>query len=635
MKTVYLNGQAIRLSKEIGAGQEAVVYDMGNGQVAKIYRFPDDPYYAQSLPEQKAAKVRIAMHQKKLAMYPGGLPSNIIVPSNLLTDKQGIILGYTMRFITGGETLLKYGDMGYRQSMNISNNEIRDIFLGLHDTVRSLHAKKVIIGDFNDLNILVKHKQVYMIDTDSYQFGPWISTMYTEKFVDPLICDTVVTHNNPVWTMTRNHNYNGDWYGFSALLFKSLLFVDPYGGIYKPKDANKRMKQQLRPSRRINVFDSEVVYPKHAYPYNVLDANSLRYFQDIFNKDIRGEFPRALLSNMHWNMCNACGIEYANPVCPVCNAGRVHVFAPISVSGNVQIKEVFVTNGTIMFADVQHGKLVYVYHENDQYRRETDRVVISGTLSRGLHIAINGTSTVLSESHTMAIIDQSGKSQKMFIDCVGTRAVCDANANQIYWVENGNIYKANPLGLEYSPINIGQAIVDNTLLWTGDKFGFGIYKAGNILQGFIFDDTSKVINDKVNLPFIKGEIIDAKTYISNDIAWFMIASKDQSQYINHCIVIDKHGKILTHITDEIENKSWLSHIKGKSAIGNYLFCPTDDGIMRISIDPAIAGQAPNGQLETKVFVDTENYVNEQSSLLVSPMGIYVIKRNKILLVSMK
>ena len=628
MKTVYLNGQSLRLSKEIGAGQEAVVYDMGNGQVAKLYRFPDDSYYAQSPDEQKAATARITMHQKKLAMYPGGLPNNIIVPRNLLTDKQGIILGYTMPFITGAETLLKYGDMGYRQSMNISNNEIRDIFLNLHTTLRSLHEKKVIIGDFNDLNILVKNKQVYMIDTDSYQFGPWMSTMYTDKFIDPLLCDSILKNNNPFWTMTRNHNYPGDWYAFSVLLFKSLLFVDPYGGIYKPKDPNKKVKQQFRSSKRIHVFTPGVVYPKHAYPYKVLDPNMLHYFQDVFDKDLRGEFPLALLKNMQWKECKSCGNEYATSICPVCNTGYIHIVNPISVSGNVHVKEVFMTNGIIMFADIQNGKLVYVYHENDEYKRETERVIFSGGLSRSLHIAINGTSTVLSESHTMLVVDQTGKSQKMFIDCVGNRPICDANNHQLFWVENANVYKANPLGLEYSPINIGQTIVDNTLLWTGDKFGFGIYKAGNILQGFMFDDTSKVINDNVNLPFIKGQIIDAKTYISDTIAWCMISTKDQSKYINHCIVIDKQGKILSHVQNELVENVWLNHIKGKSAFGNYLFCPTDDGIMRVGIDSY-------GQMETKVFVDTEQYVNEQSSLLISPAGIYVIKKNKILLVSIK
>jgi H/ACA ribonucleoprotein complex subunit 3 len=627
MKTVYLKGQAIRLTKEIGAGQEAVVYDMGNGQVAKLYRLPNDPYYAQSPEEQKAATVRITINQKKLAMFPGGLPSNIIVPNNLLTDKQGAILGYTMPFITGAETLLTYGDMGYRHSMNISNNEIRDIFLHLHDTLKALHSKRVVIGDFNDLNILIKNKQVYMIDTDSYQFGNFISTMYTEKFIDPLICDIITPNTPSIWTMTRNQNYNTDWYAFSTLLFKSLLFVDPYGGIYKPKDSNKRIKQQVRPYHRINVFDPEVIYPKHAYPYKALDEKLLRYFQEVFQKDLRGEFPQVLLKNMQWKSCNACGIEYATSQCPICNTGQQSII-PVSVSGNLQVKEVFVTNGIILFAAMQNGKLVYLYHENDQYKRETGRVVIAGPLSRSLHIAINGSSTVLSETHTMAVIDPSGQSRKMFIDCVGTRPVCDANDHEIFWVENGNVYKNNPLGLEYSPFHIGQCIVDNTLLWTGDTFGFGMYKAGNILQGFVFESTSKVINDNVNLPFIKGQIIDAKTYISDTIAWVMIATKDQSKYINHCIVINKHGKILAHLHDETTNQTWLSHIKGKSAFANYLFCPTNDGIMRVNNDP-------NGQLETKLFVDTENYVNEQASLLVSPMGIYVIKRNKILLVSIK
>jgi len=627
MKTVYLKGQAIRLTKEIGAGQEAVVYDMGNGQVAKIYRLPSDPYYAQSIEEQKAALARISIHQKKLAMFPVGLPSNIIGPSVLLTDKQGAIVGYVMPFITGAETLLTYGDMGYRHSMNISNNEIKDIFLHLHDTLKALHSKRVVIGDFNDLNILIKNKQVHMIDTDSYQFGNFTSTMYTEKFVDPLICDIVTQNNTPIWTMTRSHNYNGDWYAFSTLLFKSLLFVDPYGGIYKPKDSNNRVKQQLRRHNRINVFNPEVVYPKHAYPYKALDEKTLRYFQDVFTKDLRGEFPQVLLKNMQWKSCNACGIEYATPQCPVCNAGYMHII-PISVSGNVQVRDVFMTNGSIIFADVQQGKLVYVYHENNEYKRENSRVVLSGPLSRGLHIAINGFSTVLSESHTMSVVDIAGQSKKMFIDCVGTRPVCDANDHEIYWVENGNVCKNNPLGLEYAPIPIGQCIVDNTLLWTGEKFGFGMYKAGNILQGFVFESSSKVINDNVNLPVIKGEIIDAKTYISDTTAWILIATKDHSKYINHCIVIDKHGKVFTHIDEEAGNQTWLSHIKGKSVFAHYLFCPTDEGIMRVGIDSS-------GQIETKIFVGTEHHVNEQSMLLVSPMGIYVIKRNKITLVSIK
>lgn len=627
MKTVYLNGQAIRLSKEIGAGQEAVVYDMGKGLVAKVYRQADDPYYAQSPAEQNAARVRISLHQKKLALFPHSLPSNVIVPLGLLTDKQGVIVGYIMPFVSGVETLLTYGDIQYRESKNISNNEIRDIFVHLHQTVKSLHGHGIVIGDFNDVNTLVKNRQVYMIDTDSYQFGNFMSTMYTEKFIDPLICSTIKQGQERLWTMTKNHNPLGDWYAFSALLFKTLLFVDPYGGIYKPKDASKRMKQQQRMSKRVNVFNPEVVYPKHAYPYKALNQDMLQYFEQVFSKDMRGEFPIKLLNTMHWQRCTACGIEYATPHCPICSGG-IYVFAPVSVSGNLQVHEIFTTNGVILFTTFQNDKLMYLYHEDNGYKRENSEVVMKGELDREVHFAINGSTTILGKSNVMLNQFADGTHHKMFVDCVGNKPIFDANAHHTFWVENGNLYKSNPMGLSYSPSNIGQGIADQTLIWTGNTFGLGMYKAGNILQGFVWDMQSKVINDKVALPFIKGQIIDAKCYISDSVAWLLIATKDQSQYINHGILVNKAGTILAHIDTTTGDYPWLGHIKGKSASGNYLFCPSDDGIIRVEFNS-------QGGWDSKVFSDTEKFVNEQSQLIVSSKGIYVIKRNKILLLAMK
>ncbi|AHB41602.1 TPA: hypothetical protein DIC40_07530 [Patescibacteria group bacterium] len=627
MKTVYLHGQSIRLTKEIGAGQEAVVYDMGNGNVAKIYRQSNDPYYTQSPEEQQAAHVRISMHQKKLTMFPRGLESNIISPRELLTDKQGLVVGYTMPFITGAETLLTYGDIHYRESMNISNNEIRDIFVNLHKTLKSLHNHGIVIGDFNDLNTLIKNQQVYMIDTDSYQFGSFMSTMYTEKFVDPLICDIITKGKESFWTMTKNHNPLGDWYAFSALLFKTLLFVDPYGGIYKPKDSTKRIKQQLRAHHRINVFNPEVVYPKHAYPYNVLTDDMIHYFKNLFDKDNRGEFPIKLLEDMHWQRCPVCGLEYATSHCPICTVG-VKIFAPVAVSGNVQMHEIFHTDGVILFVTLENNKLMYLYHQDNGYKRENSEIVMKGELDRGLHFAINDTTTIFGKSNTMLTHFADGKINKTFVDCVGNKSIFDANNQNMFWIENGTIYKGNPLGLEYSPSQIGQGVADQTLLWVGNTLGFGMYKAGNILQGFVFEMTSKVINDRVVLPFIKGQITDAKCFISDAIIWLMIATKDQSQYINHCIVIDRQGNVLAHIDNSIDNYSWLNHIKGKSAFANYLFCPTDEGILRISFNSS-------GKLESKLFVDTEQYVNEQSKLIVSTHGIYVVKRNKIILLAIK
>jgi H/ACA ribonucleoprotein complex subunit 3 len=620
MKQVLLNGKPLTSLKEIGAGQEAVVYDIGGGMVAKLYRQPNDPYYAGSQAEQQAANIRLARIQKKLSAFPKGLPANVIGPRGLLTNTQGATIGYVMPFIRGAETLLTYGDLQFRESKNISNNEIRDIFLALHQTLKELHTHGVVIGDFNDLNILVKAHQPYMIDTDSWQFANFLSTMYTEKFVDPLLCGL----NTGIWTMTKAHNPLGDWYAFNALLFKTLLFVDPYGGIYKPKESSKRLKQQLRPQNRITVFHPEVIYPKHALDYKVLPEKLLQHFKRVFIDDQRGEFPLQLLSSMHWQTCPKCGIQHARTHCPICTAG---VVIPITVSGNVQVHEIFRTTGVILCVAFQNGKLQYLYHENDTYKRENAETVGTGSLDRDTRFALQGSATVFAKASTLQYT-KNATTSKLSIDCIGNVPIFSTTENDLFWVVNGNIQHANPLGLDYTPVKVGEGIADQTLIWAGPTFGFGMYKAGHILQGFTFEKGRSVINDTVQLPFIKGEIIDAKCYLSETRAWLLISTKDKAKYLTRAIVLDTHGKVLADLSNENADYPWLEQIKGKSAMGGFLFCPTDEGIVRLGIDAS-------GTLETKVFSDTAPYVNQYSQLIVSPKGIYVLRTRDIVLLTIK
>jgi H/ACA ribonucleoprotein complex subunit 3 len=620
MKQVFLYGKPLTLLKEIGAGQEAVVYDIGKGMVAKLYRQPNDGYYASSLAEQQSARIRIATIQKKLTAFPAHLPTNVIAPKALLTDAKGEIVGYAMPFIKGAETLLTYGDLHYRESKNISNNEIREIFLALHQTLKVLHTHGVVIGDFNDLNILVKDRQPYLIDTDSWQFGHFLSTMYTEKFVDPLLCGLT----NGIWTMIKQHTPLGDWYAFTTLLFKTLLFVAPYGGVYKPKELSKRVKQQLRPKNRITVFDPEVLYPKHTYPYSVLSNDLLHYFQEVFTNDLRGEFPIKLIETMQWKHCPKCGIEYSRTHCPVCSVG---IQLPMVVSGNVQVQEVFKTQGVIVCVAYQKGKLVYLYHQDNTYKRENAEIVGTSPLDREMRFALQGSSTVFAKENTM-MVKEGKKSSKLFIDSVGNRPIFATTANELFWVANGTIYYNNPLGLDYTPLKAGEGIENQTLLWAGNTFGFGMHKAGHILQGFLFEKGRRVINDTVQLPFIKGEIIDAVCYLSDTRAWLLLAIKDKAKYLNRAILINEQGNILADIMNENAEYPWLEQIKGKSATAGFLFCPTDEGILRVGLDV-------NGVPEMKVFSDTAPYVNQYSQLIVSPKGIYVVRKQDIVLLTIK
>jgi len=625
MKIVIINGKEVQLLKEIGAGQEAIVYDIGGGYVAKIYRSGNDPFYTNNPAEQLAAKQKIAGMYNKLQAFPKNLPQNVITAQALVTDKRGKFIGYVMRFIQGAENLLSYGDLQYREIHNISNREIQQIFVSLHSTLQQLHSNEVVIGDMNDLNILVKNKEAILIDTDSFQFGSFLSTMYTEKFVDPLLCGDIVINTTKQWTMVKPHTKVGDWYSYAGLLFKTLLFVDPYGGIHKPKNPQTKLKQVQRIQKRVTVFDSEVLYPKHATPYNVLPQSLLHYFQEVFVKDRRGEFPLHLLTSLQWKKCSQCGMEYATSHCPICNVGKV---VPIFVSSSVHIQEIFTTSGIILQAVVQSGKLKILYHENGTYRRETGEVVLTSELHRNFHFALQQHATYVAANHQLLKLKDEKAEHTLAVDMVGNKPIFTTNNEKLFWLENGTLKAENSLGLDYSPTIIGQGIANQTLFWVGDQLGFGMYKAGSLLQGFTFIPQSRGINDQLTLPPILGEIIDAMAYIGDGRIWLCIATKEKAKYINHLIIISKQGNILHHADTSNNEYEWLEEIRGKSASGKYLFAATNEGIVRIGLDT-------NATIESKVFSDTAPYVNQKTQLIVSHQGIYAVKKNKIELITVK
>ena len=143
---------------------------------------------------------------------------------------------------------------------------VLQIFKDLHGTVMGIHGKQVVIGDFNDLNVLVKGTEAYMVDADSFQFGRFPCRVFTARFVDPLLCDP--KSHSPM--LVKPHNSESDWYAYAVMLMQCLLYVDPYGGVYIPKDRAKKIPHPQRPLKRVTIFNPEVRYPKPAVHYNVL-----------------------------------------------------------------------------------------------------------------------------------------------------------------------------------------------------------------------------------------------------------------------------------------------------------------------------------------------------------------------------
>lgn len=610
---VCINQKKIYLkpTQSIGKGGEADVYDIGGGKALKVFKQPQHPDYQNSPAQQQAARLRLQEKQIKLRQFPKNLPARVIQPENLATDLQGkTILGYTMALLSGTQVLMKYSERTFRAG--ISNQTVVQIFQDLHYSVVQIHKAGVVIGDFNDLNILVRGSEAYLIDADSFQYGVFLCQVFTTKFLDPLLGDAKASK----LVLQKPYNFYSDWYAFSVLLMQSLLFVDPYGGVYKPKRSCERIPQEARALQRITVFHPEVKYPKPAIPYKVLPDELLDYFYQVFEKDRREEFPRSLLDKLDWKKCQNCQTEHARHTCPNCRISMA-VITPLPevtqvVRGKVTAELIFTTEGVILWATMQRGKLRWIYHEKEEFKREDGSVFISGKLDTDLQFRIQGKYTLIGKKGQVIALAANEKPYRIAAETF------DANEFCIYWIYNGQLLRQGHLGAEY----IGDVLANQTKFWVGNEFGFGFYRAGNLNVAFVFDVKRQGICDRIKLPPYSGQLIDATCTFSNKRCWFFWAVREQSQIINQCAVIHPDGSIEATASSATNSNSWLSTIHGKCAAGNFLFTATDDGIVRI--------ETQNGTiLPTKEFPDTEPFVDSSSQLFPSERGLYVVNHKQI------
>lgn len=618
---VYVGGKRIRVDPTlaIGKGGEADIFDIGNGMALKVFKPPNHPDLVGLPNDQQAARERILTHQKKLPAFPKDLPARAITPKELATDKNGMIVGYAMPLLAGHEVLLRYGESSFR-NVGIPHEMVVNIFRDLHKTVEGLHGKQVVIGDFNDLNILVRGEEAKIIDADSFQFGPFLCKVFTARFVDPLLCDQRAT--SPL--LIKPHHANSDWYAYAVMLMQSLLFVGPYGGVYRPKKGVLAIAHDARPLHRITIFDPQVKYPKAGINWKTLPDDLLQEFHRIFEKDERGTFPVALLERIRWTTCVACNTRHARGICPECaQAAPAAVREVIQVRGTVTATRVFHTPGSILFATMQEGNLRWLYRENEAFLREDGRAVLHGALDPGMRFRISGKETLVGMAGQLVVLGGESVEQKS-VDSFHNLPLFDANDISIYWAQGGQLYRSDTLGPKY----IGDVMRNQTLFWVGPKFGFGFSRAGEFEIAFVFDALARGINDSVQLPKIKGQLIDSSCVFGNNRCWFFVTTQEHGKTVNRCFVMNERGVLEASAEAGQGEDSWLGTIRGKCTFGDTLFSATDDGIVRVRTEGTAI-------VQFQTFPDTEPFVSANSHLFPGKGGMYVVSRQDITLLQIK
>ena len=639
MREVFVEGRGITLAPTmvLADGGEADVYDISSiipGTALKLWKPPNHASYKgnDSLAQRNrdGARLRLAEQQHKMKAFPRNLPPRVIVPQKLVYDKAGkLIVGYTMRLLQGAEVLRSYGQIPFRTQSGISNNEVAGIFLDLHHTVEALHLGHVVIGDFNNLNELVKGKEVFLIDSDSFQFGGFPCRSFTTRYVDPLICDAKAS----VLDQVAPHNEESDWYAYALMLFESLLLVHPYGGVYKAANPKQRVAQGERPLKRISVFHPQVTYPAQAVPLDYLPDEVLHFYTELLDKGVRGIFPRHLLEELRWTKCINCGTEHAKQHCPSCATKAPQAAVVEIVRRNVVVRRLFITSGVILRAAYQDGKLNYLCHENGKLMREDGRKVIDGVLMPGIHYRLSGDDTLLASQGQLVRIDAAGHvSSGQAVDHFrGLAPSFDSNSDHVYWVQNGHLLRDH-LG---STRILGDVLSNQTWFRVGGRFGFGFYRAGDIQVAFVFDTEHAGIKDTVPLPLLRGQLIDATCYFTDQRCWFIGTFQDAGRTINRCFLMSSDGRVIDSLEAEEGDGSWLGSIRNKCAATlkgqqgpvHCLFSLADNGLVRL--------QEVQGTIEQNAeFPDTEGLITPEDTLFMGREGLYLVNRREVRLMTM-
>lgn len=536
-RTVWIDGARVALQPAalLGQGGEAEVYDLGDGRVVKWWKPVDHPDF-DGMPEaQEAAKERLAIGASKLRALPA-LPAGVVAPCGfaLAGKKSAQVVGYVMPKVAG-VPLHSYGEPKWRRDNVVDGGDVVAALIALHDAIAGLHRAGIVIGDCNDLNVLVDGRRVHLIDVDSYQFGAFGCSMFSERFVDPRLCDA------PALVPVRPHDRDSDWFAFAVMAFRTLLGVGPWGGVHQPANPALRVAPTLRALRRLWVLAKDIVYPRAARPVGVLPDELVEVFRAVFERDQRGVFPRAELERLRLRRCSTCGEEHGRVRCPAC------------------------TTVAHLPPAVVHGRLTW------RVIAPSEVAFVGGEVG-----ATPGTATAV-------------------------------------WIAGDALMRSTRIG----PERIGSVLPRQTRAWASEKLGIGFYRAGGYAVGFVFRPDRGVLDDRVALPKLRGQLVDAHATIGSDRAWLWFTTVDAGRLVTTCVVVGADARVIA--SETLADAPWVNGIGGACAAGPHLFVPTDDGIARIEIVQGTITQ-------TRTFAETAPLVSSSDRLALTAGGIDVVRR---------
>lgn len=568
---VFLNSARVRLSDSdlLGEGGEARVYRYGD-QALKLFHAPTP---------QKA---------EKLARFPSGLPAEVIAPRLTVHDGAGAVIGYAMPAVLGHEELARLSSRRWREGA-VSNARVLELFEQLRALLARLHAAAVVVGDLNDGNVLFD-SGVKLIDADSMQFSGLPCVVGHERTLAPELYGVDLT-KGPSFTPAT------DAYAWNVLLFSSLLYVHPYGGVHP------RLPTLLRRAEaRHSVLEADVAFPKSAVHFRVLPDEALHHFARVFGAQAERTAPAL---PMQWTKCR-CGLEHARAACPDCQTrGPASARQALRGHGRCSARTLFTTTGRVLEAALQGG-VRYVYEENGVVRREDGSLVLETPAAPGTRFGIAGASTWVS--------DRRGQLTRMLNGRVAERAATGLRGTAPVMTA---AYRLEQEWLvdQQTGARVGQVLEGQTWLWSGDRLGLGLYRAGAVTHVFLTRAGKAGLLPVRHIPggrgpvvALRGRLVDASCVFDDGHALLSATCEQDGRETQELWLFNANGQLLA---------SGAGHGRGRALLGGRVVCATDQGLLSLKNDGGVLVQGT-------LFTDAEPFVGAGDELLAQVDGSLVV-----------
>ena len=170
--------KAIKLLREVASGGEGIIYTTDTQYVAKIYKNENNT-------RRKYEKLQ-KMVRKKLNC------EGVCYPVELLYNKNKDFIGYLMPEAKGYEIAksIFIPKLLLKKFPSWKKKDTVELCITILNKIKYLHDRNIIIGDINPRNILVSSpKEVYFVDTDSYQIEEFPCPVGMSPFKAPEILD--------------------------------------------------------------------------------------------------------------------------------------------------------------------------------------------------------------------------------------------------------------------------------------------------------------------------------------------------------------------------------------------------------------------------------------------------------------